>query len=34
LTLPVSAPGGMKVYLLQKAVAHNAHDIAMPSGIR
>ena len=34
LPLPVSAPGGMKVDLLQKAVVHNAHDIAMPSGIR
>jgi hypothetical protein len=29
LPLPVSAPGGMKVDLLQTAVAHNAHDIAM-----
>jgi hypothetical protein len=34
MPLPVPARGGMKVHLLQKAVAHNAHGITMPSGIR
>jgi hypothetical protein len=34
LPLPVPARGSMKVHLLQNAVAHNAHGITMPGGIR
>jgi hypothetical protein len=33
LPLPVYAPGGMQLDLLQTAVAHKAHGITMPGGI-